>query len=184
MPPFLGVYLTGVYRQGRIDDVAAGTRGSSRAESAVFPTLDPMISAAGDWRGRSRTVRLLLVMAAFVGLFAMHGLGDHGTMHQELSAPMAAIASTDSHAGHVSMRGDPGVTGHVRITAPASDGASMAGLCIAVLGGAILALAWLRSRVPLRVVRRWPYRSSADLRATVLRDRDPPCLFELSIQRC
>ncbi|MGH3360695.1 MAG: DUF6153 family protein [Nocardioidaceae bacterium] len=147
-----------------------------------------MFTASPRLRGRARTARLVLAAAAFVGLFAMHGLADHGTMHHEWSGPAPdAAATTAAHGLHASAvdasamhHGDDGV----RSEAPSTDGSTLVGLCFAVLVGAVLGLAWLRSRNPLTVVRRWPYPVTRDLHATALRERDPPCLFELSIQRC
>lgn len=136
-------------------------------------------------RGRSRAGRLLLVVAAFVGLFAMHGLGDHGTAHTETSGPMAAASmrGSDEHRPPVEPMSSHG-EGHESHGAPSADSGGMAGLCLAVLVGSLLALAWLRARSPVRIVRRWPYPIVVNLRATELRDRDPPCLFQLSVQRC
>jgi len=156
-----------------------------------LPTLAPMIAARYQRRGRIRAARLLLIAAAFVGLFAMHGLGDHGTTHRDMAAPMPPPASTaglssSDHSTPIS--GTPALAIHANEAQvekkPGMDDTAMVGLCFAVLAGAGLALTWLRSSTPMAAIRRWPYRSVPNLSATAQRDRDPPCQFELSIQRC
>jgi len=51
---------------------------------------------------RTSLVRLLLLAGAVAGLFAMHGLGDHGTAHHTAESSHAAVAMTGEHPGHMS----------------------------------------------------------------------------------
>jgi len=121
-------------------------------------------------------------VAALLGLFAMHGLAAHGTAHEgHAGEPMAVMTAVVHSSGH-------SMTPSGMTSSPAHDGSDggllgVAGMCLAVLlVGAVLAVLLGRGAV------------LADLRdATVRavgwaprsrRDRDPPCLFALSIQRC
>ena len=127
-----------------------------------------------------RLVRLLLVSVALLGLLAMHGVSTHGTTHDsglgahavgsQMSASMDASPSSPNDVDGQSM--------------PHNGGAGLVGLCLAVLGAALIGLLWPgRSGrwqgMRLRVRERW-----VDVSATTSRDRDPPCLHTLSIQRC
>ena len=113
--------------------------------------------------------RLLVTVAALAGLFAMHGLADHGVP----SAPMAAAATAAADHGTGHHAPDPG--------APASHGA--AEICLALLGLVfVLVVALLRGGVLLRPSRGTTARWRA--LASRARFRDPPDLFDLSVQRC
>lgn len=162
-------------------------RQSARDMSRVgtHSKLVAMSATCRGRRNRGRAARLFLVAAAFVGLFAMHGLGDHGAMHTDSSEPVAvaSMLGADKHASTTGDAPDHGAR-HQRVDAPSMDAGEMIGLCLAVLVGSVLALAWLRSRYPVRIIRRWPYPIAVNLAATEFRDRDPPSLFQLSIQRC
>jgi hypothetical protein len=121
-----------------------------------------------------------------MGVFAMHGLSDHGAPSHAMNPPMPAVMAP-THTGHAI---DPAlvVAGGTSAgdAAPASDGHSpdvaMAGLCVAVLAGAILGFLQLR---PLRCVFLGPRIGLPFLaqRPSGRRDRDPPSLFELSVLR-
>jgi hypothetical protein len=129
--------------------------------------------------------RLLVLGGALAGLIAMHGLSDHGASSHEMEAPMNPAVTVVSHVGHAAdnSRGQAAdaATGAV---APGehAPGMAMAGLCLAVLAGAVIGLALLR-----------PHRAVVFIRPTALavsparpsarRDRDPPCLFQLSVLR-
>lgn len=111
--------------------------------------------------------RLLVTVAALAGLFAMHGLADHGTP----TAPIAAAAAGTDHGGHHAP--EPG--------APASHDA--AEICLALLGLAfVLVVALTRGGIRLAPSRRTTTRWRA--LAPRARFRDPPDLFGLSVQRC
>jgi len=127
-------------------------------------------------------------VAALLGLFAMHGVAVHGAMHAGHSAdPMpAAVAVADHNHG----TGDPAMadtrddapSGTSPERTPDSELLGFAGLCLAILLVVVFAVVFrsrfirLRRRRDSTTARGWPSRSR--------RDRDPPCLFALSIQRC
>jgi hypothetical protein len=147
---------------------------------------------------RTSPVRLLLLAGALAGLFAMHGLGDHGTAHHpgpvavgshHVGAAMPAGTSDPSsgeQSGHPSSTAVGAMSessAPARVLAPAESGSGLAGLCMAVLAGVLFALAGLRTwgRRPAGVT----LRLVAGLRiAAVARERDPPRLVQLSICRC
>lgn len=135
-----------------------------------------------DDRGTARSAaltRLLLGAAALLGLLAMHGLGVHGTAHDSAPAAHGPHAAADpggpAASSSLDAVGDP--MSHESDT-------SLLGLCLAVLGVALLGLfgvgragrrPWIRLRLrDLRIA----------VSAVSSRDRDPPCLHLLSIQRC
>lgn len=131
------------------------------------------------------TVRLLVFTAALAGLIAMHGLSDHAAPSHEMNAPMDPAVMAMSHASH--MADDArNATDDTRTVDRAPDedspGMAMAGLCLAVLAGAIFGFLLLRphrgvvfmGQIALAFV---PGRPSGR------RDRDPPRLFELSVLR-
>lgn len=112
--------------------------------------------------------RLLVTVAALAGLFAMHGLADHGMPSAPIAAVSPAAMGDDGHHAP-----DPG--------APASHGA--AEICLALLGLAfVLVVALTRGGVLLRPSGRTTTRWRA--LAPRARFRDPPDLFRLSVQRC
>jgi hypothetical protein len=129
--------------------------------------------------------RLGLLAGTFVGLFAMHGLATHGTVHADTvgDLPMAMRGMLhETHAGSVG----PSLTGQ---QGPLEDhghdgGTGLLGLCLAVLAGALAGLLWVRSTRAAIVTSQRALRDLASTPLAALRDRDPPCLFELSIQRC
>ncbi|MBM0123592.1 DUF6153 family protein [Pimelobacter simplex] len=110
--------------------------------------------------------RLLVTIAALAGLFAMHGMADHGVA----SAPLPAAAA--SH--HEDVPPDHGgTTGH-----------DLAELCLALLVMAAgLATGVVAVRRPLLAPREVPVRWRI-LVARAARFRDPPDLHRLSVQRC
>ncbi|UUW91158.1 DUF6153 family protein [Nocardioides sp. WV_118_6] len=128
--------------------------------------------------------RVLVALAALAGLFAMHGMADHGVASATLPAATAAMATM---AGH-----DAGSTGHHDGTGDGTDDGSggghsgtMAELCLAllVLAAAGLAAGLLSRGRPLLALRPAPTRWRV-LIARAARFRDPPDLFRLSVQRC
>lgn len=110
--------------------------------------------------------RLLVTIAALAGLFAMHGMADHGVA----SVPLPAAATTH----HEEAPPDHGgTTGH-----------DPAELCLALLVMAAgLAAGLLAVRRPLLAPREVPARWRV-LVARAVRFRDPPDLHALSVQRC
>lgn len=119
--------------------------------------------------------RVLVTLAALAGLFAMHGMADHGVA----SAPLPATAAMATMAGH-----DAGSTGHHDGSGGGHSG-TMAELCLAllVLAAAGLAAGLLSRGRPLLALRPAPTRWRV-LIARAARFRDPPDLFRLSVQRC
>ncbi|MBZ5740317.1 DUF6153 family protein [Nocardioides mangrovi] len=132
-------------------------------------------------RTSSAVLRLAALLLAAAGLFAMHGLSDHGAAGHAVQASMSSMTSmTDAHAdGHAGRSGPS--------KQPSGDMDGMAGLCLAVLAGALLAAAALlggprrtlldRLRLPREAVRQFACWARA-------RGPAPPDLFQLSIQRC
>ena len=108
---------------------------------------------------------------ALLGLFAMHGLSDHGTSE------------------HLGMVGDQQVTMPAHSAGNAADEPAgdsdmgIAGLCLAILVGAVLGFAVVRLRL-MSFFRPWPPRADRRWSVGAGRDRDPPDLVHLSIQRC
>lgn len=115
--------------------------------------------------------RVWVLLAVLAGLFAMHGLADHGAT----AGPHAEAAVVQHHGHH-----EP----------PADDdqhhsGHGLVGLCVAVLGAALL---WLlggtvgrRVAAPCATLAR-AVRSAS--RAARARAPDPPDLLALSVVRC
>lgn len=138
---------------------------------------------------RTSLVRLLLLGGALAGLFAMHGLGDHGTAHSGAEPAHAMVAMSTGPAGHMSednsaaaaTRGDARVGTMVSVPGGVASGAMA--LCMAVLAGVLFALAGPHAwgRRPAIVGTRLPV--GITISATA-RERDPPCLAQLSICRC
>ncbi len=134
--------------------------------------------------------RTLVLLAALAGLFAMHGLADHGTSHGSMTGSMSGSPQgPDPAAGHAhddhTRPTEPTVAGPVAgpvaVVGPLAESAM--GLCLAVLAGGLVLL----------LVRggAWPARPWSDLVvrrcvAVIARARapDPPDLLALSIQRC
>ena len=119
------------------------------------------------------------LLLALAGLFAMHGLGDHG-----------AMAGPDQHV--MAMAHHPGLAVPAEGAAPllrlepvpsGTADMSMSGLCVAVLllGVALL----LRAARRGRPVAEWRVAAAAHLvRARRSHPPPRPDLFGLSIQRC
>ena len=123
-------------------------------------------------------VRLLVVVAALTGLFAMHGLGDHGAPSQEMAAVMHPAATATSHLDH-GADAALGETGVPLAVAAARDGDSsgmaMAGLCLAVLGGAVIGLLRLGPRPAVVLIRATAWRSRQHCRRPAVTEIHPAC---------
>lgn len=122
--------------------------------------------------------RVLVTLAALAGLFAMHGMADHGVASAPVPLPASLAATGAHHDAPTGAHGDKhdggGISGH-----------GMAELCLAllVLAAAGLAAGVLARGRPLLVLRRLAPRWRV-LVARAARFRDPPDLFRLSVQRC
>lgn len=134
-------------------------------------------------------LRVVLWMSAFAGLFAMHGLNDHGVSHEAAGhGPVVAAASASGDA-HVLSAGpsvdinDAGGPGLEFVTPQGSSPSGLAALCLAVLMTVLLLVA-LAGRPPrmVGVGRASPGKLGAAVRPG--RERDPPCHIRLSILRC
>lgn len=142
-------------------------------------------SAARLTGGGRVAARLVIVVGALFGLFAMHALGDHcAASHDTHAAGLARPAASAAglpHGAH-DVIGQAGSTDSATEREPASR-TWMAALCLAFLASVVFTV--LRA-TPRRIL--WEYSPTAGqvLRTSLaaLRPRDPPCLFELSIQRC
>jgi hypothetical protein len=127
--------------------------------------------------------RLLALLVTVAGVFAMHGLADHGTAHHGGSVVAAAESGATSLMS-VDPASDPEAQGGHQ--APSQDDANLGlvGLCLAVLViGLMLTAVWL-----LLEAARMKWRIPSAFMATgfVPRARDPvsPSHLMLSIQRC
>lgn len=127
-------------------------------------------------------VALLFVLVA--GVFAMHGLGTHGssstgqTAVTSASGPMAA-----DHQASVAGSTLEIATRPVTVAAVGDGGMAMAELCVAVLVGlgfALLLVEGLRRRTAISPPRLRQWR----VRLPDARDRDPPSSSLLSVLRC
>lgn len=132
--------------------------------------------------------RLLVLVGVLAGLLAMHGLGNHGTpAHEAGNSGMSPTAATTGvSASHDRDASAHSSSGHAASSDPEGhSGMSMAmvGLCMAVLAGVLAAaLALLRPTHALLFLRPRAL-LLAPMPVAATRDRDPPCLFELSILR-
>lgn len=121
----------------------------------------------------------MVFCGALLGLFAMHGLAGHDAQHLSAASTTHAVAVVGQHLPmadgvHVERSG-PGD--------PAGGTTELLGLCLAVLGLAVAGLLALRARGVPVAHRDRTSREQAPAPPR-RRDRDPPSLFELSIQRC
>lgn len=128
-------------------------------------------------------VRWLVIVGALMGLFAMHGLADHGTMHpRPEAAPGASMEMpTETSRAHDV---EPAAVPRERDPVPAPSSDLLIGLCMAVVAAA---LGWLVAGRPTgqtTAILRHRLVQIVRTPAGARRDRDPPCLFSLSIQRC
>lgn len=149
-----------------------------------------------DWRAMtdgpiptaSPTLRRLLAVAALLGLFAVHGLVPHGSVHADRVADALSAASTSSH--HLAtavLMGESDVA--VVTIADGDDGTpvgalvGLAGMCVAVLLIGLVLTVRLRGGLAVG----GSARASVQARAhppRARRDPDPPRVLALSIQRC
>lgn len=129
-------------------------------------------------------VRLIMSAAALAGLFAMHGMSDHGSSHFA-HAPIGTAEMAMSHAKHVAdevSNVTEVASTFDKTLAQGSPSMGMAGLCLAVLAGAIIGGLLSRPHRGVVLTRHLPLPPVSAL-PPGCRDRDPPCLFELSVLR-
>ena len=160
------------------------------------PPSRPRIPARpGLWVG------YLFVLA---GLFGMHGLASDGLCDMPAMVGTATAEMALPHAGHGSMPGvhssgvAPGMTTVMSATSAAAEvlggvvhgtaaggghGHGLVGLCVAVLAAALVVLLALLTPRLGRGLTMHGDRGGVRLRG-LGRDRDPPSLTWLSIQRC
>lgn len=138
-------------------------------------------------RGDKRTIgtslgRLLVLLAALGGLFAMHGMSDHGIAESGISMsasmPMDAGAATEQVAVASDRTAQP-VEPHKQ-----NHDMSAMGLCLAILVAALMTLLVLRKRIPAALEAWSPAAYNNLLGFAHARVPRPPDLFTLSIQRC
>lgn len=152
-------------------------------------------------RAGSPGARLLVLLATLAGLFAMHGLSDHGTMGHDSPSPhqagQVATMETDAtpvsglHRAATGAVDDHDILSGVVVAMEISttedvlnSGAHVAmGLCLALLAAAVaLALRRLPTQAhPLTPALLETMQQPSPARARV---PDPPNLHALSIQRC
>lgn len=120
-----------------------------------------------------------MLLVALVGLFAMHGLSDHGA-----SAHVSVTPAESSMAGHsmAATSSEPPAAGTEDDPAGHSE-LALAGLCLAILVAAVLGFGFARRRV-MAYLGMWAPRLARAWSRFPGRDRDPPDLIRLSIQRC
>ena len=119
-----------------------------------------------------------MLLVALAGLFAMHGLSDHGVRGHLGTDPMAMSPA------HHSSTATSSVTGSV--SAVTGDGTSHQGaaLCLAVIGAGLLLLLATGRRLRLRGLRAFDRVLACRPGTSRARSPDPPDLHLLSIQRC
>jgi hypothetical protein len=130
-------------------------------------------------------VRLLVFTAALAGLFVMHGLNDHGASGHDVDAPTDSAVVAMSHTSQMAHDAGDAPEGALTVAgAPGQDlpGVAMAGLCLAVLAGAIIGFLLLRPQ-PGVIFWRPIVQPFVPAPPSGRRDRDPPSLFELSVLR-
>lgn len=131
------------------------------------------------------TSRLMLLLVALGGLFAMHGMSDHGLGGPpEMAATSSMVTAVVSTAAATATPHETHAPGHP-VPAPGhGHGMELTGLCLAVLVAALLTLVGV-VRVGFRPPANWLPR--AEIGSALVTTRPlakPPDLFALSIQRC
>lgn len=162
-------------------------RGPTRSDAV--PRLGAMSQPNVPRRMDGRlSARLVVLVGALFGLFAMHGLGDHGASPHEMHASAMAPAIVDAdpahgeHSSHADARDQSSAADPAAAPDSPSPGMWMAGLCLAVLVGALIG--FLLARPQRVVVFTWSNALAfVPARHSGRRDRDPPCLLKLSVLR-
>lgn len=131
--------------------------------------------------------RLVALLVALAGLFAMHGLSDHGASGRlEAAGASMVMAHGTMLTGAVLAGHDAGGLGPPAASGLSSDGheMGMAGMCLAVLAVVLLLIptrSWRSLAGSLWAVGE---RSVAAVSHALARSPDPPDLILLSIHRC
>jgi hypothetical protein len=172
-----------------------------RARAIEQVAGDPRIKIVRELRsivGTSRGRYALVVAAvALFGLLSMHGWGTHAGTYSEMSHAPAHVALghgdehaftlATSHGGQAvgdaaAMHADT-VGCHNGCGGSGSDGGlGLVGLCLAVLGGLVLAFALLLLRRCIPLLR--TMLPSFQHPILLSRERDPPDLLRLCVIRC
>ncbi|GAW48538.1 MULTISPECIES: DUF6153 family protein [unclassified Nocardioides] len=128
-------------------------------------------------RGRAARWAPVLQLLLLAGLFAMHGLADHGSEAGSDGPMTMAVSSTTVAVAEVAAIPDGSTV------APALDTMPMGAMCVAILVGAIAAWLALRGARPLTA---WLPTEPASAPRPRPRSRapDPPSLSRLSVCRC
>lgn len=124
------------------------------------------------------------------GLFGMHGMDSHGAGSMETSghAAMTSPAANAVTAGHEVMSATaheaaPVVDAGVVATGHAAKDMGGVGMCMAILGVALIVLSLLLRSSRARPLL-WVFPRPARALGFCGRDPDPPSLIYLSIRRC
>ena len=130
--------------------------------------------------------RALVMIVALAGLFAMHGLSDHGMGGPDAVAAVGGSPMTDGRDAMTAAGHDSGMAVYAHGQQPMQNhhGMGLTGLCLAVLVVVLLVglSVWRRGLRPLSVrLPRWQPTRVVLARPGPLR---PPDLPALSIQRC
>lgn len=144
-------------------------------------------------RARPWAARLLL-LGALAGLFAMHGLGGHGTaMTEDAMAAMSAAAPATGTSGghHAAPAGGTATAGPAATVGPVLSAADPLGgtpldhaamvMCLAIL---LLAAALALARAAPAVALAPLPRPTASVLPRRTRSPDPPDLSRLCVLRC
>lgn len=140
-------------------------------------------------------IKLAVLVSVMLGVFAMHGVAAHGTTHATFGGGHATFGGGSS-VGEVNVGASHGAHGD-RSTNLASRGSeageghdgqdehdpSLMGWCLAVLA-VLIGVLGLHARGPMALLRSARGAGCALSPPAGRRDRDPPCLHSLSIQRC
>lgn len=139
---------------------------------------------------------LAAVALALFGLLSMHGWGSHTPGHTVAMAPAtSAVTIAFGHPTHSQVTvvdhdkshadGDKslGAASTQGDQTPGGDhGASLLGLCLAVLSALLLGIGLLLARRKVRIPR--PLLPTWPNSVLIGRDRDPPDLLQLCVIRC
>lgn len=142
---------------------------------------------------RGARYALAAVTVALFGLLSMHGWGSHTGVHSMGATPASVMSPADSrvhdHSGPSER--EPGASAPVVTDVPAGmdsdepvgeSGATLLGLCLAVLAGLVLGIALLLARRGFRIPR--TLLPAWQPLLFIGRDRDPPSLDMLCVIRC